>query len=571
MYRIATRSLGVALLLVWSLALVGCDTDEISSIEDIDFQTLFDVEQTEFSLIAGQPNQPAQFELSYQGLQDRPTLTSDASGLNIEVAEETGTAEAGETTWNVTYTGSMDEASIMETMTVSGEGDTGTVSQDIDVQINNPLVIQQDFFTFVAGQSPSPRINVEYEGIEEAPVLTTEAAALDIELIEDEGNPQDGGMRSWSVEYTEEIDGDSVTEMVRLESDGASAAYARDIEVQFNDVISTTTDFSSRFILVEDFETDFEVPEFTTEGGTTADRQTAESAANSIGLNSLEINAAAGDPVTLERRVSAPGLNVMSFLIKPDPNEDIDLTVTLAEEVNGDIVEYDVGLLVEAGAEWVRYEVALDALLADFNPVAERAGGNGPLESVSFTTDSDVTYYLDDVMLGTTDGPQLEINDFEITNGPYGGFSDIELDFVDIVEDNAPGFTARSMSYTEGGNFFGYNFNANGADIFLADAADADLVLRLGQVSEDFGLFAFIEAEGDAGGYGFGGGQTYEIEASDGWQEVRIPVSELGDDPSALLDPGIGNVGFELQREEEDEDTALELLIDDIRLDATGN
>lgn len=570
MYLTATRRLGIVLVLLWSIALVGCDDEDISSIEDVDFQTLFEVEETEFSVTAGQPNEPAQFELSYQGLQDRPTLSSDASDLNIEVAEEIGDPESGETVWAVTYTGSMDESSIAETMTVSGEGDTGTVSEDIEVQVQNPLRTSQEAFTFVAGQSPQPSITVDYEGIESAPVLEADGAPVDIELVTDEGDPQDGGSRTWLLEYTEPIDGDSVTEVLQLVSESGSASYSRAIEVQFNNAITVSSDFSSEFISVEDFETEFSVPEVEDQGATTSSIEQA-AAENSIGLNALEIDAAAGDPVTLVREASLPDLNVLSFLVRPDPNDEINLTLILEEEVDGEIVEREVGLLIEPGSEWVQYEVALDALLEDFNPVAERADGNGPLQSISFVTGSDVSYAIDDVMMGTTDGPQAEINDFEVTNSAYGSFSDIELDFSDVVEEGSPGFTSRSFSYAEGGNFFGYNFNNNGADIFFANAENGDLVLSMGQVSEDFGLYTFVETPEGAGGYGFDSGQTIEIEASDGWQEVRIPLSELGDDPSALLDSGIGNIGFELRREDEDAEEPLELLIDDIRLDATGN
>lgn len=569
MYPTATRLLGVALVLLWSVTLVGCD-DEISSVEDLDIQSLADFDASELTVLAGNPSEPTQFDVTYQGLDTAPELTTSSDQLQVEVAEEEGSLETGSTTWNVLYTGSVDGSGLSESLTLSVQGDAENLEETIPVQVQNPLRTSQEAFTFVAGQSPQPSITVDYEGIESAPVLEADGAPVDIELVTDEGDPQDGGSRTWLLEYAEPIDGDSVTEVLQLVSESGSASYSRAIEVQFNNAITVSSDFSSEFISVEDFETEFSVPEVEDQGATTSSIEQA-AAENSIGLNALEIDAAAGDPVTLVREASLPDLNVLSFLVRPDPNDEINLTLILEEEVDGEIVEREVGLLIEPGSEWVQYEVALDALLEDFNPVAERADGNGPLQSISFVTGSDVSYAIDDVMMGTTDGPQAEINDFEVTNSAYGSFSDIELDFSDVVEEGSPGFTSRSFSYAEGGNFFGYNFNNNGADIFFANAENGDLVLSMGQVSEDFGLYTFVETPEGAGGYGFDSGQTIEIEASDGWQEVRIPLSELGDDPSALLNPGIGNIGFELRREDEDAEEPLELLIDDIRLDATGN
>jgi len=569
MYPTATRLLGVALVLLWSVTLVGCD-DEISSVEDLDIQSLADFDASELTVLAGNPSEPTQFDVTYQGLDTAPELTTSSDQLQVEVAEEEGDLETGTTTWDVLYTGSVDGSGLSESLTLSVQGDAENLEETIPVQVQNPLRTSQEAFTFVAGQSPQPSITVDYEGIESAPVLEADGAPVDIELVTDEGDPQDGGSRTWLLEYAEPIDGDSVTEVLQLVSESGSASYSRAIEVQFNNAITVSSDFSSEFISVEDFETEFSVPEVEDQGATTSSIEQA-AAENSIGLNALEIDAAAGDPVTLVREASLPDLNVLSFLVRPDPNDEINLTLILEEEVDGEIVEREVGLLIEPGSEWVQYEVALDALLEDFNPVAERADGNGPLQSISFITGSDVSYAIDDVMMGTTDGPQAEINDFEVTNSAYGSFSDIELDFSEVVEEGSPGFTSRSFSYTEGGNFFGYNFNNNGADIFFANAENGDLVLSMGQVSEDFGLYTFVETPEGAGGYNFDAGQTVEIEASDGWQEVRIPLSELGDDPSALLDSGIGNIGFELRREDEDAEEPLELLIDDIRLDATGN
>ena len=568
MNHLATRLLGVALMLVASMALVGCD-DEITSVEDIEFQTLVNVPSNEITITGGQPENPAQFEISYQGLDARPSVSTGSESLNAEVVEETGSPDAGTTTWRITYLGSIEGPSLEDAMTITIQSEGESFQEEVAVQVNSPLSVAQEAFTFVAGQSPLPRIRVTYEGLGQAPELTSGSSAINIELANESGDSV-AGERAWVLEYTEPIEGDSVTETVQLTASGSEGAtYTRALSVQFNNAISTTTDFTTEYIVVEDFETGFSLPEITTEGSTSATVQTGEASPNSTGRNALEVQATGGDPVTLIRRASALDLNTLSFLIKPDATNDLNLTITLTEQVDGESVSRDVGLLIEASSEWVRYDVALDALLEEFNPVAERDGGNGPLESISFTSEEDATYLIDDVMMGTPDRRVLEINDFEITNNPYGSFSDITLGFSEMVPEGSTGFTSRSFSYVEGGSFFGYNFNSNGTDLFLSNAANGDIVVRIGAVSQGFDLFAFVESP--EGGYTFDAATTVPVEAGDEWREVRIPLSDLGNDPSALFNPGIGNVGFEIRGAgDADEDNPVEFLIDKIVLDAQG-
>jgi hypothetical protein len=568
MNHLATRLLGVALMLVASIALVGCD-DEITSVEDIEFQTLVNVPSNEITITGGQPENPAQFEISYQGLDARPSVSTGSESLDAEVVEETGSPDAGTTTWQITYLGSIDGASLSEAMTINIQSDGESFEENIDVQVNNPLSVTQEAFTFVNGQTPLPRIRVTYEGLEQAPELTSESSAVNIELADEVGDPV-AGERAWTLEYVDFISGDFVTETVQLTASSNGATYTRALSVQFNSSILTTTDFITDFIVVEDFETEFSIPEIATEGGTSATVQTGEASPNSTGRNALEVQATGGDPVTLVRNASAPGLNTLSFLVKPDATTDLNMTVTIAEQVDGESVTHETDFIVQAGSEWVRYDIALSVRTPELNPVAERDGGNGPLESISFTVEEDITYFLDDVMMGTPDRSVLEINDFESTNMAYGGSSNLTLGFSDVVPEGSTGFTSRSFSYVGdgSGNFFGYNFNSNGTDLFLSNAANGDVVLRIGAVSQDFDLFAFIQPPE---GLGYESGTTVPVEAGEEWREVRIPLSDLRDDPSALFNPGIGNVGFEIRGADgADEDNPVEFLIDEIVLDAQG-
>lgn len=119
------------------------------------------------------------------------------------------------------------------------------------------------------------------------------------------------------------------------------------------------------------------------------------------------------------------------------------------------------------------------------------------------------------------------------------------------------------MSWTEGGDFFGYNWNQG----TVTNPGNSSVRVRLGQVSRAFVLYVFVEAVDDAGGYTFDGGNEVPVSAGDGWQEIRVPLSQLGSNPSALSDPGIRNVGFEIRRASSDGSTEpVSFLIDDIRL-----
>ena len=124
------------------------------------------------------------------------------------------------------------------------------------------------------------------------------------------------------------------------------------------------------------------------------------------------------------------------------------------------------------------------------------------------------------------------------------------------------------MSWTEGGDFFGYNWNQG----TVTNPGNSSVRVRLGQVSRDFVLYVFVEAVDDAGEYTFDGGNEVPVSAGDGWQEIRVPLSQLGSNPSALSDPGIRNVGFEIRRASSDGSTEpVSFLIDDIRLRLTQN
>ncbi len=458
---------------------------------------------------------------------------------------------------------------VLLSVALIGCDDDPTSVEDFDIQ--PALELSQGSVTFIAGQSPPPQVSVSYQGLTEAPTMQSNLQNLTVELVEEQGSPENGS-RTWTMTYDGFPETDFVEGTVLITASGEGRAIERNLNVQVNNPVSITTDFAPTFLLVEDYERGFQdgpengagiLPEVNASGGTTAEVQSDEVSANSNGPSALAVTAASGDPVTLVREANAPGLDVLSFLIKPDPSSDFQLTVSLDEEVDGETVTREVDVPVESGTEWIQYNLAVGALFEDFDPVASRAGGSGPLQSVSFTTDQDVTYHLDEVMMGTAQGPELEINDFQATSFAYGEFANIQFGTSSNVAAEAVGPTAREMTWSEGGNFFGYNWNSGR----VAEAGSASIVVRVGAVSRTFNLYVFVETPDGAGGYNFDAGTSVSVPAGDGWGEVSVPLSQLGDNPSALADPGIQNIGFEIRRSDGDGTTEpISFLIDDIRL-----
>ncbi|MES3629069.1 MAG: hypothetical protein PPP56_02770 [Longimonas sp.] len=459
MYRIATRTLGVVLLLVWSLALVGCD-DDISSVEDLDIQPSIDLPSS-LSLALLDAESRTEFSTTYQGLDQAPD--------------------------------------------VSGSGN------------------------------------------------------LVVERISESGSAEQGGSQQWSVGYDGTVSGVQ-EETITIQTSSEGESIEREINVTVSPFV-ISTDFASRFIVVEDFETDFpdnqgadnpaDQRPITTTGATTAAIQSEASSPNSNGPNALEINAAAGDPVSFESTVSAPGANLFTFLVR-SPDAAFDLTLTFVEEANGAEVEHEIVVPITEGAGWRQYGIGFSQIDVDFNPVAVRAGGNGPLKSVRLSADADVTFQVDELMLGTEQGSIAEINDFEATTNAYITFSGASFGFTDQVAENAFGTRARDLQDV---SFFGYNQGG----IRIQDAANGELKFRIGAVAEDTELEVFLELN-----EGGGTATNITIEAGSEWQDISVPISELAENPSALAS-GISNVGFNFVS------GSSSFLIDDLRLDATGN
>jgi hypothetical protein len=260
----------------------------------------------------------------------------------------------------------------------------------------------------------------------------------------------------------------------------------------------------------------------------------------------------------MESTVSAPGANLFTFLVH-SPEGSFNLTLTFVEDTGGGTTEHTIEVPISASGAWRQYGIGFSQIGGNFDPVAARAGGSGALQSVSLTADADVSFEVDEFMLGTEQGPIAEINDFETTGNAYVTFGGANgYGFTDQVANNAFGTRARTL---EGVGFFGYNQSG----IRIANGSNGVLKFRIGNIQEATELRVFFETNAsDNDGFGADNGAVLSFEASSGWQDVEVPLSDLGETPSAVSN-GLSNVGFESVS------GGAGFLIDDIRIDATGN
>ncbi len=440
---------------------------------------------------------------------------------------------------------------------LGGCDDSPTSVEDFEVQPD--VSVSGSSISFIAGQQPAPTFTVSYQGLESAP--TAEASGgLTVEKVEETGTPENGS-QTWAVSYDGDLAENTVSGTVTVRATGGGAEIVDEISVTVSNPVTVSEDFASLFAAVADYEDGQR--ETITYGGATAEVVTGDVAAGSNGTKALRLSLSAADSVVFERQTNAPDAEVFSFLLKPETSAAFDLTLTFASEAGGAMETFSYEVPVTAGGGWRKYAIALGQLFADFDPVAARAGGNGPLLSVAMSPSEDATFLVDDLAFGTSAGPTIEIDDFERTTNAYGTDSNITLADTSLVGPTADGPTARSLSWIDGGNFFGYNYER----LRLDAGENGVLSLLVGEVSRAFDLYVFIETADGAGGFGYGSGVVEPVEAGGGFRTVEVPLSSLGGDLSALGDPGITNVGFEVRRRGADDITdPIRFVLDDVKL-----
>lgn len=380
-------------------------------------------------------------------------------------------------------------------------------------------------------------LSLTYQGLDDHPDIET-TGGLQAESAEQSGSPENGDQR-WSLSYNGDVQG-IVTEQAIVQASGEGRTITDTVNVTVSRFL-VQSEFSPTFASVADFEE----RTLTTSGGTTAQRTDAVVADNSTGNEALEVSGSG--TATIERTTSAAGANRFAFLLRPDESTDFTLTFEFTEETSSGTTTRTLDVQVPSGTDWVEYTIALTQISSDFDPVAQRVGGSGVLQSISMSTDQDVTYYVDEIAFANESQTVAEVHDFEETTLEYNCPN---LSLTQDIADVSDGVGARNV---EGAGCFGYNY-----DLLFVDAEPGDVLSFWAKSAEEQTRLVFVETSESAGGYTFDNGVDVTIPGGDEWTKVEVPVETLGDDPAALQSAGITNVGF---------DGGQQVLIDQIRFE----
>jgi len=445
---------------------------------------------------------------------------------------------------------------------LTGCDNSPTSVEDFPVQAN--LVTPNPEAIAVSRES-SPEFEVSYQGLQEPPTAEVLGSQdIRIEVLSQEGNPQSEASSRFRASLdTDVIDSPIKNIPVLLSGTTSGGETVTDTISAFSSTkLSVRPDFSSSFISLADYEGDVDSTTYCGqspdtepyEGGqraiqtsgasvsvtTSSDAENTPSGSN--GIRFLGINTtSAGGSATIQRRMNLPNSDEFSFLVRASTVQQFDLTLGFTEEDGGSETTYEYTIPIPRGIGWIKIGVPFSEISDDFTPVASRSGGDGPLVSVTLTADASVSYAVDELLFGAqATGPRAELHDFERSPCAYGPpFSGGTFGFTDDVADQSDGFTARTL---EGIGFFGYNFGAYGdspSPAFLNVDGD-DVLSFLGKgIGDDRELYVFLEGPGN---FTNGSGQTNTLPEGR-WKRFEIPLSELGDDPSALSE-GLSNVGF---------------------------
>jgi hypothetical protein len=402
----------------------------------------------------------------------------------------------------------------------------------------------------------SPEFEVSYQGLEDHPTVDlVQTGDVQVERLEQSGNPREGGSSQFRVALATDAIELPVKkiDLVVTGTDQSSGRVITDtIDTFASTKLSIRTNFTSSFISVADYEGDVTNPYCgnevdtepyeggqriiqTTEATTSITTRDGNNPVGSNGKSFLQItNQSAGGSVTIQRKMNLPNSDQFSLLVRSSNSQRFNLTLGFTHASGGSETTHEFSLPVPAGVGWLKVGIPFSEISADFSPVDSRAGGDGPLMSVSLTADAAVSYAVDEMLFGTQEtGPRAEFHDFELEACDYGPpFSGGTFGFTENVAPESDGYTARTL---EGIGFFGYNQNPAFLDV---DGDDVFVFWGKG-VGGDRNLTVFLEGPG---GFTFGNNEVVTLPEGQ-WKRFEIPLSNLGDDPSALTD-GLGNVGF---------------------------
>lgn len=439
----------------------------------------------------------------------------------------------------------------------TGCEETPTAVEDVELQ----AFMEVSTSGFTVSPEKSIQVEASFQGLDEFPSAT--APNLNLEELGREGEPSEGVV-TYEVKAGGTLESVLSEEQVLIEGQSGGQNVTDTVAVAAT-ALNLSSEFTSDFVAL-DFEGDVSSRSYlpdetgvtepayqgtqrtlTADGGTEhalvnpsppsfATPQDVNQPAGSNSVRYLNVSASSGDALTIERQANLPGLDYFSFLVRPQSNEQFTLTVRLTEEQNGSDVTHEADIPVPNVDGWLKYQISYDDLesffdISGFNPVDQRSGGNGPLKSISFVTDSDVEYGLDQILFGIEGvGARAEIHDFEEPTLAWGPpfVTDNDYGFSSEVDAESDGYTSYSVSGSSG---FGFNYGddfAGVALLYLDVDSDDVLSFRARSQSGTAGFSASLTSfEG-----GFDGSASRDV--TETWQRYEVTIGELGDDPSAL-------------------------------------
>jgi len=513
-----------------------------------------------------------QITVAYRGLDAVPEIESTVDGpgsLNITNRSNSGDPfDGGTTTFTLAF--SNPNASVIEpseaTVTISGGSAelNRSASQTINVdaqKILPEITASSTSLSFEipegATESPTRELTISYRALDEVPAFTIEdlegPGTFDIEEGAVEGSPEDG-----STTYLITYLSDDIAEETTADLIFTGANETVDLEESLTVSLTGSGELSGvdgQAGVLTDFlnVADYEERSTSAFGGATAS-VVEEAPQEASGSKSLALMGSVESGVTLGNTVSLAGADRFTFYARGDANRIVDLVWTFRDDA-GDEAEFVQSL--ERNQPWLFFEVPADeAGLGDLSGTLTEI----EIEIGRVPAGEMVEVFVDDLSFGDADGTILSFFDFDDTTNAYifGGAS---RDFTTNVAAESAGTRART--YTGDGGGFGFNYDV--LRLPEADLANDVLQLRIGDISDDFTLFIFLETRGFIGGFNFDNGIERGIVADAEWQTIEIPLSEFGDDPSTLVetngDGALSNVGFEIRNANDEVTFALDDIV----------
>jgi len=560
-------------LLGMLLLLTACDDDTVAprvTVPEIDApqpaEVLLEVPTDEASTTSND------ITVEYRGLDGPPDIDATVDGPgSLEVTNRSNSGDpfdGGTTTFALAFT--YPEASTIDpsqaTVTISGGSAelNRSASQTINVDAQKVLPelsasAESVTLEIPEGQTTSEtrELVISYRALDEAPsfALTNQEGPGTFNISEGatEGSPADG---STTVEITYESTDVTVETTADLVFEGTNTL------LELDESLTVGLTGSGELFGVDgedgvltDFlnVADYEERTITDLGGATStivvDAPTVAS-----GSKSLSLAGETGSGVTLANTIALGGADRFTFYARGDAGAIVDLVWTFRDDAGAE-AEFTQSL--ERGQPWLFFEVpaadagldALNGTLAEIEVEIQRPAAGTSVE-----------VFLDDLSFGDAEGTIVSFFDFDDTTNPYT-FGGVSNDFTTGVAAASAGTRARTYTGESGG--FGFNYDV--LRLPEADLANDVLQLRIGNISEDFTLFTFLETRGFIGGFNFDNGTETGVVAGAEWQTIEIPLSDLGDDPSTLVetngDGALSNIGFEIRNASDEVTFALDDIV----------